>query len=41
MPASVLELLNAERYLHELWRLIDLAKRRMAQLENIKWLGAA
>lgn len=38
MPDSILELMNAERYLNGLWRVLDQAKRQIDQIDA-KWVS--
>lgn len=36
MPNTILELMQAERYLSSLWNAVDHAKRQIDQI-NLKW----
>ena len=38
MPTTLLELMNAERYLNGLWRVLDQAKQRIDQID-LKWVS--
>ena len=41
MPDSILELMNAERYLNSLWNAVDQAKRQidLINLNGLSWVS--